>query len=545
MSSMKDTTKDNTFPGVNYKKITLAFADVNVPKNWWCRSSLVALQVVLLLAIIYIVYLNLGQYQPFAASNPVLTTTEQIEKEQGLGYDAVTNNDKKNIINNEPQASVLEENSEQIENKPEDTKILKSSLSKFLHRGDSYKAPLSVTLHEANHPEDVNFAPLPENFNPEATFAEKAYGLDSTKWPTVNDISTALQRVKLADKEILEDYLTKSLSLKIKPWDIKQRYKTRTPCWYDAKADTDRCLPYFYFGGFPKCATTDLWYRLKRHPEVLKVPVKEPGFWPTRRLLSVDSAQHIPMSRYTDLYKGAKNGDLIAGDGSTGTANRDQTLSRETRFSEPLWEETETLLRSYRLLTVQIIHAYTPKAKYIMMLRNPVDEVWSFYLHRCHGKSEMPSQEEFHKHVVDQIKTVENCQHNHNIRYCTYDLEGEYKHQTPVVSLNTAMYIIYINDLLKAVPAENVLILNFLTYVTHREQAVMDVFEFLDIEADNRILDMERFDNEKNSRKKDVKGIGEMWPVTRNLLKKFFVPFNKVLASYLKDDSYLFEDIAM
>ena len=39
-----------------------------------------------------------------------------------------------------------------------------------------------------------------------------------------------------------------------------------------------KCLPYFYLVGAPKCGTTDVWYNLLRHPQVMHVR-KEPHYW--------------------------------------------------------------------------------------------------------------------------------------------------------------------------------------------------------------------------------------------------------------------------
>lgn len=44
-----------------------------------------------------------------------------------------------------------------------------------------------------------------------------------------------------------------------------------------------RCLPYFYIIGQPKCGTTDLFYRLRLHPELKFNTLKEPHWWTRKR----------------------------------------------------------------------------------------------------------------------------------------------------------------------------------------------------------------------------------------------------------------------
>ncbi|XP_063969525.1 uncharacterized protein LOC129281485 [Lytechinus pictus] len=54
----------------------------------------------------------------------------------------------------------------------------------------------------------------------------------------------------------------------------------KSPCWRNSNNTNSqpRCLPYFFIGGFPKCATTDLWGKLMTHPSMVKT-TKEPHWW--------------------------------------------------------------------------------------------------------------------------------------------------------------------------------------------------------------------------------------------------------------------------
>lgn len=50
-----------------------------------------------------------------------------------------------------------------------------------------------------------------------------------------------------------------------------------------------RCLPYFYIIGQPKCGTTDLYERLRLHPDVYLTGPKEPHWWSRKRFGEWDS----------------------------------------------------------------------------------------------------------------------------------------------------------------------------------------------------------------------------------------------------------------
>ncbi|XP_072039601.1 uncharacterized protein [Amphiura filiformis] len=51
----------------------------------------------------------------------------------------------------------------------------------------------------------------------------------------------------------------------------------KNPCFRQKDGDL-RCLPYFIEIGAAKCGTTDLYYHISRHPQVVRVN-KEPHFW--------------------------------------------------------------------------------------------------------------------------------------------------------------------------------------------------------------------------------------------------------------------------
>lgn len=53
--------------------------------------------------------------------------------------------------------------------------------------------------------------------------------------------------------------------------------------------DVLQCLPYFFLIGQPKCATTDIFYRIGCHPDVAEPPLKGPHWWSRKRFGKVTS----------------------------------------------------------------------------------------------------------------------------------------------------------------------------------------------------------------------------------------------------------------
>ena len=55
----------------------------------------------------------------------------------------------------------------------------------------------------------------------------------------------------------------------------------KNPCWFKGKEL--RCLPYLYVIGVKKCGTSDLFYRIGLHPDVVKPGFKEAQWFARKR----------------------------------------------------------------------------------------------------------------------------------------------------------------------------------------------------------------------------------------------------------------------
>lgn len=121
--------------------------------------------------------------------------------------------------------------------------------------------------------------------------------------------------------------------------------------------------PNVFILGAPKCATTSLCAYLETHPKIFVPQIKEPFFFSYEDTFSQDRwGIGNNLSKYLQLYKDfGKNGETIAIDGST------------------------SYLRSPS--AVDNILEFNPKAKFIIMLRNPVDVAVAFHM-QCVASTE-------------------------------------------------------------------------------------------------------------------------------------------------------------
>lgn len=121
--------------------------------------------------------------------------------------------------------------------------------------------------------------------------------------------------------------------------------------------------PNVFILGFPKCGTTTLAYWLSQHPAVYMAPAKEPNHF--------YSLGTLPMPRdcYDGLFEGADEHHKVVGEASACYMYSGEALDK--------------------------IMAYSPSAKFIVCIRNPVDMAISLHNQRIiDGLESVPSFED-------------------------------------------------------------------------------------------------------------------------------------------------------
>ena len=126
--------------------------------------------------------------------------------------------------------------------------------------------------------------------------------------------------------------------------------------------------PNFFIVGAPKCGTTSLHEYLQRHPDVFMPFYKEPHFF----------GSDLEGSRFRQFR---------------GNPERYLKLFRDARGEKRIGESSPWYLFSQRAAAE--IHTYDPQAKIIIMLRNPVDMMYSLWAQfRYSGNEQIESFEE-------------------------------------------------------------------------------------------------------------------------------------------------------
>jgi hypothetical protein len=118
--------------------------------------------------------------------------------------------------------------------------------------------------------------------------------------------------------------------------------------------------PNFFIVGAPKCGTTAMYEYLKAHPEIFMPDVKEPVFFGTQKTRDLAS--------YLAIFSPAKNQKMIG-------------------EASPSYLASEDACKE--------IFEFDPAAKIIIMLRSPIDVIYSaYYQSRASGRENIMSFEE-------------------------------------------------------------------------------------------------------------------------------------------------------
>jgi Sulfotransferase domain len=115
---------------------------------------------------------------------------------------------------------------------------------------------------------------------------------------------------------------------------------------------SDRVLPNFFIVGAPRCGTTSIWSYLARHPDAYMSYQKEPLFFGSDLTKIPNEFFVLGKDRYLDLFQWG------AGKKIRGEASVMYMLSKKA---------------------AEEIYAFNPEARILIMLRNPVDVVYSHH----------------------------------------------------------------------------------------------------------------------------------------------------------------------
>lgn len=303
------------------------------------------------------------------------------------------------------------------------------------------------------------------------------------------------------------------------------------------------CLPHFFLAGFPKSATTTLSSVLLGHPQVSSAVVKESHWWtrapilsPNENLLRLNVLRYLMHFRQVAHFT-EERPELLSMDGSQST----------------LWDSNFVFNGHDFCSTPAAIAHVIPRAKFILLMREPSERLYSYYLWSCsfrygNSTSEWPPSVRkdpagnFHTEVSQFIIQFNHCLE----KYSLYECANKYtfKNSTKATQfcgqigfrLVVSIYYIHIAKFLQFFPMEQFLFLKMEDMTKEPLAFLHRVTDFLHIKPYPAREVRDALERKHNRQKADI---GPMHRDTRQLLQEFFTPYNRQLARLLNDDRFL------
>ncbi|XP_064644517.1 uncharacterized protein LOC135498235 [Lineus longissimus] len=295
----------------------------------------------------------------------------------------------------------------------------------------------------------------------------------------------------------------------------------RTPCW--KKLGALHCLPSNYILGFQGCATNDLYFRLTAHTEVMPSWRAESQFWAR----DFDNSFIKSMSNYgatvqlKSMFQ-SKNNILL----ERNTRDTWRSVTNDGKFSPRYWN----------MLQAQMIKKFTPDAKFIVTLCNPITRIRHFYAREDKMRHKRSTRLQFHQKIKDIISRVTNCLEDKDLEEC-------FKHQWAAQACLDYNYLAYLKDWLAVFPRDRFFFIKTEQWrrVKDRFNILKDLYKFLNIKTPSQhqlILQSAMHNIDDQSYRHHDPHLRHPLPKTIEVMEAFYKPFNKELANFLKDSRF-------
>ena len=219
--------------------------------------------------------------------------------------------------------------------------------------------------------------------------------------------------------------------------------------------------------------------------------------------------------------------------------------------------------------TWSLIRHVNPQMKFIVMMRDPVERLYSDYVYfSTVGQSNRISPQHFHEEVLKQEAWWHACVEKHNERKCLYgsEIQGmaplrimhntcwlETYDNTVCAAFRLGLYYYYIVDWLEVFPREQFLFLSTERYSDDTVNVINSdiLLQFLKLEpfqgqAEKDIRDMPiQFPLKRDAKgklKKSHNFNSDILPETREILEQLYRPSNLKLAQFLNNTDFLWYD---
>jgi hypothetical protein len=249
-----------------------------------------------------------------------------------------------------------------------------------------------------------------------------------------------------------------------------------------------RTLPNFFVIGGVRCGTTSLYHYLGQHNCIKQAMYDELGYF--------DDNFHLGLNWYRSLFPTKFIQKKI-----------------ESKYKKFLTYDV-TPFYIYNPLVVDRIFKFSPNAKIIAVLRNPIDRAYSNFNNRIQDEGD--TETTFEEIVYSEIEKIKN---NKNNKENNVFLVNEFYE----LLLARGFYAKQLEFWFKKFPRKNMLLISSEELAVNTDKTISEIFEFLEV-PDQKINDLTKQNKIKYPKMKDS---------TREILINFFKPHNEKLFEIL------------
>ncbi|KAI8793215.1 carbohydrate sulfotransferase 15 [Biomphalaria glabrata] len=318
------------------------------------------------------------------------------------------------------------------------------------------------------------------------------------------------------------------------------------PCFRESYSSRNKglvfkCLPYFHILGFDKCGTTDFHNRLTQHPQIIhnSGPMgKDIYYWSWSRyglhpsntsvktqLWQYKNMFHVMSVQITTMLSQSKI-QLITGD-ATPVDVWDFRGWPEDPQNKGLQEP--------RFLTPHAMRHIYKNPKFFILVRNPVDRLYSDYTSRGFGFT----PEKLAVDVPIAVSLITECLRTHSILHCFFSDE---LYQKLPVRLHVSCYSVFLREWFSVFNRKHFFIFRTEDYHSNTKEFLRQAFDFLNVDP-LKDSELEAIAEESTKQKtKNNSSVGLMFSETRSILEEFFASFNQDLATLLGSTKFLWRD---
>ena len=313
------------------------------------------------------------------------------------------------------------------------------------------------------------------------------------------------------------------------------------------------CLPKIFLLGYPKCGSTFLYclirkvLRLTHQIEGVCEVTKEPHWWvyPGPR----DTVQsHLPDYVAHYLLNFNRGAEYVERSLPAVTIDASPNLM----FQWPRYSESESM-ENYCLIP-SLVPVLLPDSRYFVVMRNPVSMLYSAFWFSCTmGDRKMKSSKYkgpdiFHERITRKIGIFNNCTaQGEPLDKCmdavAYNIYTSEFHMCGRSRLEMGLYFIHARKWLSVVPRERIHFFTLEELATvdlkHTAKVILDFLEIPMTHDSYNFHDMNCNENQQKifDYKHDPRL--QMREDTKQILERFFQPYNQMLANLLGDDKFL------